>query len=264
MSLSPFHFTLTVTLHFGLHLPSSTALIASAPVTNQASYKALDFPSLCHRLLIILYVLPALHLLPLFDPACSTMYLSRPLNKSLHMDPLASRLSLPVILELEVMEMQIHELLDRQAKLREWRAALESSRVSIQRDTNTPTTPTPCASLHRSRAPRAQSFQVSFTPVPGHHGPWVQQQRKIQARPRARTSPPPPPPVFEIHPRNRFAPLRETERDTVIVGDTIVWYVCATLAKGKVHTHCYFGTHVLNVSVQIPAILKDDESEREQ
>ncbi|KAI2646552.1 Farnesol kinase, chloroplastic [Labeo rohita] len=117
MSLSPFHCTLTVTSHFRLHLPSSTALIASAPVTNQASYKAPDFPipsfcspawlfrfrlpsrlpfglSLVKR--IILLVLPAFHLLLLFDPACSTMYLSRPLNKGSHMDPLASRLSLPV------------------------------------------------------------------------------------------------------------------------------------------------------------------------
>ncbi len=32
------------------------------------------------------------------------------------------------------------------------------------------------------------------------------------------------------------------------------------LAKGKVHTHCLPGARVLDVSVQIPAILKDDES----
>ncbi len=32
---------------------------------------------------------------------------------------------------------------------------------------------------------------MSFTPAPGHHGPWVQQQRKTRARPRATTSPPP-------------------------------------------------------------------------
>ncbi|KAI2648116.1 RNA-directed DNA polymerase from mobile element jockey [Labeo rohita] len=59
-------------------------------------------------------------------------------------------------------------------------------------------------------------------PAPGHHRPWVQQQRKTRARPRPRTSPPPPPPVFEISTRNRFAPLRETERDAVIIGDSIV------------------------------------------
>ncbi len=34
----------------------------------------------------------------------------------------------------------------------------------------------------------------------------------------------------------------------------------ATLAEGKVHTHCLPGARVLDVSVQIPAILKDDES----
>ncbi|KAL0161532.1 hypothetical protein M9458_045257, partial [Cirrhinus mrigala] len=39
MSLSHHLHTLTVTMHLGLHLPSSTALIASVPVTNQASYK---------------------------------------------------------------------------------------------------------------------------------------------------------------------------------------------------------------------------------
>ncbi|KAL0151928.1 hypothetical protein M9458_052766 [Cirrhinus mrigala] len=132
-------------------------------------------------------------------------------------------------LELEAVEKQIQELLVRQTELRERRAALESSRMS-------------------------------FTPAPGHHGPWVQQQRKTRARPRPRTSPPPPPPVFEISTRNRFAPLRETERDAVIVGDSIVRYVRATLAKGKVHTHCFPGARVLDVSAQIPAILKDGES----
>ncbi|XP_050953629.1 uncharacterized protein LOC127155467 [Labeo rohita] len=102
-----------------------------------------------------------------------------------------------------------------------------------------------------SRAPWTRSFQMSFTPAPGHHGPWVQQQqRKTRARPRPRTSPPPPPPVFEISTRNRFAPLRETERDAVIVGDSIVRYVHATLAKGKVHTHCFPGARVLDVSAQ--------------
>ncbi|KAI2655664.1 GDSL lipase [Labeo rohita] len=112
----------------------------------------------------------------------------------------------------------------------------------------------------KSRAPWTRSSQMSFTPAPGHHGPWVQQQRKTRARPRPRTSPPPLPPVFEISTRNRFAPLRETERDAVIVGDSIVRYVRATLAKGKVHTHCFPGARVLDVSAQIPAILKDGES----
>ncbi|KAL0154599.1 hypothetical protein M9458_048862, partial [Cirrhinus mrigala] len=136
-------------------------------------------------------------------------------------------------LELEAVEKQIQELLVRQTELRERRAALESSRVSIQRDTNTLTTSTPCASLPRSRAPGTRSSQMSFTPAPGHHGPWVQQQRKTRARPRPRTSPPPPPPVFEISTRNRFAPLHETERDAVIVGDSIVRYIPAILKDGE-------------------------------
>ncbi len=160
------------------------------------------------------------------------------------------------------MERQINELLERQVQLREWQTALETSRadahksgVSIQRAANTPTTSTPCVSLHRPRAPRTRSSQMSFTPAPGHHGPWVQQQRKTRARPRATTSPPPPLPVFEISTWNCFAPLHETERDAVIIGDSIVRHVRATLAEGKVHTHC-----VLDVSAQIPAILKDDES----
>ncbi len=118
-----------------------------------------------------------------------------------------------VQLELEAMEKQINELLERQAQLRERQTALETSRadahrsgVSIQRAANTPTTSTPCVSLHRPRAPRTRSSQMSFTPAPGHHGPWVRQQRKTRARPRATSSPPPPLPVFEISTRNRFAP----------------------------------------------------------
>ncbi|KAI2645028.1 Roquin-1 [Labeo rohita] len=157
-------------------------------------------------------------------------------------------------LELEAVEKQIQELLEMQTELR---AILVSSRVSIQRDTNTLTTSTPCASLHRSRAPWTRSSQMSFTPAPGHHGPWVQQQRKTRARPRPRTSPPPPPPVFEISTQNRFARLHETEHDAAIIGDSIVRYVRATSAKGKVHTHCFPGARVLDVSAQIPIILKD-------
>uniref|UniRef100_A0A8C1MMX7 SGNH hydrolase-type esterase domain-containing protein n=1 Tax=Cyprinus carpio TaxID=7962 RepID=A0A8C1MMX7_CYPCA len=157
-----------------------------------------------------------------------------------------------VQLELEAVEKQIRVLEQRQAQLREcW--------VSVQYATNSPTTSTPCVSLHRPGAPRTRSAQMSFTPAPGHHGPWVHPQRKTRARPRATTSPPP---VFEISTRNRFAPLRETERDAVIVGDSIVRHVRAMLAEGKVHTHCFPGARVLDVSAQIPAILKADESPR--
>ncbi|XP_052398126.1 uncharacterized protein LOC128015915 isoform X3 [Carassius gibelio] len=74
---------------------------------------------------------------------------------------------------------------------------------------------------------------MSFTATPGHHGPWVHPQRRMRAGSRATTSPPP---AFEISIQNRFAPLRETGRDAVIIGDSIVRH--------------------------IPAILKDDESPR--
>ncbi len=79
-------------------------------------------------------------------------------------------------LELEAVEKLIGELLGKQAQLREQRAMLETSRagahksgVSMQRTANTPTTSTPCVSLHRPRAPRTQSSQMSFIPVPGNH-----------------------------------------------------------------------------------------------
>ncbi|KAK3556104.1 hypothetical protein QTP70_005242 [Hemibagrus guttatus] len=115
-----------------------------------------------------------------------------------------------VDLELEAVEKQIRDLQVKQAQLRQRKAALES----------------PSA--------RTWPAQVSFTPAPGYHAAWMQQQRKTRAKPRARTSRPPPPPVFEIPTQNRFAPLRETECDTVIIGDSIVRHVRATAAKGKV------------------------------
>ncbi len=149
-----------------------------------------------------------------------------------------------VQLELEAVERRIHELLGKQAQLRKRKATLEKSRadahksgVSMQRAANTPTTSTPCVSLHRPRAPGTRSSQMAFTPAPGNHGPWVQ-QRKTRSRPRATTSPPP---VFDISSRNRFAPLCETDRDAVVIGDSIVRHVRATLAEGKVHTHCLPG-----------------------
>ncbi|KAK3552083.1 hypothetical protein QTP70_033662 [Hemibagrus guttatus] len=63
----------------------------------------------------------------------------------------------------------------------------------------------------------------------------MQQQRKTRAKHREKPSPPPPPSVFEISTRNCFAPLRETEYDVVITGDSIVRHVRATAAKGKGH-----------------------------
>ncbi len=88
------------------------------------------------------------------------------------------------LVELEAVEKQICELLGNQAQLRERRPMLEISRadvpnsgVSMQRAANTLTTSTLCVSLHRPRAPRKRSSQISFTPAPGNHGPWVQQTR---------------------------------------------------------------------------------------
>ncbi len=86
-----------------------------------------------------------------------------------------------VQLELEAVERRIHELLGKQAQLRKRKATLETSQadahksgVSMQRAANTPTTSTPCVSLHRPRAPGTRSSQMAFTPAPGNHGTWVQ------------------------------------------------------------------------------------------
>ncbi|KAK3538079.1 hypothetical protein QTP70_028636 [Hemibagrus guttatus] len=46
------------------------------------------------------------------------------------------------------------------------------------------------------------------------------------------------------------------ECDAVIIGDSIVRHVRATVAKGKVHTRCLPGAHVPDVPAQVPAILK--------
>ncbi|KAK3506254.1 hypothetical protein QTP70_001746, partial [Hemibagrus guttatus] len=167
-----------------------------------------------------------------------------------------------VDLELEAMEKQICDLQVKQTQLRQRKAALELSRtdahlsqVNSRRETITPTTSTPCASLPRPSA-RTRPAQVPFTPAPAYHTAWMKQQRKTRAKPQARTSPPPPPPVFEIPTQNCFAPLRETACDAVIIGDSIIRHVRATAAKGKVHTRCLPGACVLDVSAQVPAILK--------
>ncbi len=100
-----------------------------------------------------------------------------------------------VQLELEAEERRIRELLGKQAQLRKRKATLETSRadahksgVSMQRAANTPTTSTPCVSLHRPRAPGTRLSQMAFTPAPGNPGPWVQ-QRKTRSRPGRRLLP---------------------------------------------------------------------------
>ncbi|KAK3505750.1 hypothetical protein QTP70_004963, partial [Hemibagrus guttatus] len=144
-----------------------------------------------------------------------------------------------VDLELEAVEKQIRDLQVKQTQLRQRKAAWNR----------------PGLTLTCPRA-RTRPAQVSFTPAPGYHAAWMQQQWKTRAKPRARTSPPPPPPIFEIPTQNLFAPLRETACDAVIIGDSIVRHVRATAAKGKVHTRCLPGARVLDVSAQVPAILK--------
>ncbi|KAL0202092.1 hypothetical protein M9458_000110, partial [Cirrhinus mrigala] len=135
MSLSPCQNTQTVAPHPGLHSPSFSALIGSAPVTNQRRYKSPGLsPCKPRSIVVVIIIFSHLaissrlsfhglfsHLAPLritfatdrpspasrtsieprpnipvcccFDPACLTMYLSRPFNKSLRLDPLASRLT---------------------------------------------------------------------------------------------------------------------------------------------------------------------------
>ncbi|XP_053496050.1 uncharacterized protein LOC128617087 [Ictalurus furcatus] len=141
-----------------------------------------------------------------------------------------------VLLELEDVEKQSRDLLDKQAQLLERRTALETScasaytsKVSTQRGITTPSPSMPCVSLCRDRAPKTFPAEVSVTPAPTHHGPWVHQQRKARAIPWARASPPP---VFKIPTRNRFAPLRQTRANAVIVGDSIVRNVRVASTKG--------------------------------
>ncbi|XP_053540524.1 uncharacterized protein LOC128634260 [Ictalurus punctatus] len=152
------------------------------------------------------------------------------------------------------MEKQIRGLLDKQAQLLERRTALETScasaytsKVSTQRGISTPNPSTPCVSLCKDHAPRTFPAEVSVTPAPTHHGPWVNQRWKARAGPQA------------VPIRNHFAPLRQTRPNAVIVWDSIVWNVHVVSSKGKVHTHCFSGARVLDVVAQISGILKKDE-----
>ncbi len=161
-------------------------------------------------------------------------------------------------LDLEAVGRRIHELLGKQAQLRKRKATLETSRadahksgVSMQRAANTPTTSIPCVSLHRRDHHRWPSLRRRETTDPGCSSGRRDPGPGRQLLPlRSSTS----------H-RGIASPLScETERDAVVIGDSIVRYVRATLAEGKVHTHCLPGARVLDISVQIPTILKYDES----
>ncbi|XP_073789698.1 uncharacterized protein isoform X2 [Danio rerio] len=111
----------------------------------------------------------------------------------------------PLELELEAVECQTHDL---EMKLWEQqpRAAAHSSEVSVRYNLNTTSTSTPWVSLSRPSAQRARFAQVTFTPTPGYHGPWVQ-PCKVLTSSRGSASPPP---VFGISTKKRFTPLRET------------------------------------------------------
>ena len=165
--------------------------------------------------------------------------------------------------ELEAVEKQIHDLLVRKAELIDRRLALETSRAEAHKsETNvtnpmTPTSSTPCVPQHRSRTSRSRSAMVSFTPAPTcHHEAWIFPQRKSRVRSRPRKLSPTLP-VFEISTQNRFSPLRETERDAVIIGDSIVRHVHVTLNKSKVHSHCFPGARVSEIAAHVPEILNE-------
>ncbi|CAM4724915.1 unnamed protein product [Leuciscus chuanchicus] len=99
---------------------------------------------------------------------------------------------------------------------------------------------------------------VSFTQAPTrHHEAWVVPQRKTRVRFRPRLSPTLP--IFELSTQNRFSPLRETERDAVIIGDSIVRHVHATLGKSKVQSHCFPGARFSEIAARVPEILNGDE-----
>ncbi|CAM4599745.1 unnamed protein product [Leuciscus chuanchicus] len=51
----------------------------------------------------------------------------------------------------------------------------------------------------------------------------------------------------------------DKERDAVIIGDSIVRHVHATLGKSKVQSHCFPGARVSEIAARVPEILNDDE-----
>ncbi|CAM4611380.1 unnamed protein product [Leuciscus chuanchicus] len=49
------------------------------------------------------------------------------------------------------------------------------------------------------------------------------------------------------------------QRDAVIIGDSIVRHVHATLGKSKVQSHCFPGARVSEIAARVPEILNGDE-----
>uniref|UniRef100_A0A9J8BDK7 SGNH hydrolase-type esterase domain-containing protein n=1 Tax=Cyprinus carpio carpio TaxID=630221 RepID=A0A9J8BDK7_CYPCA len=150
-----------------------------------------------------------------------------------------------VQLELEAVEKQIQVLEQRQAQLREQRAVLETSQ----------------ADAHKSRA---RCTQDAICPDVLHSGAGTPRTLGASAAEDASQAPGDdfsPSGLRDLHTEPLLSPPRDGTR-RVIVGDSIIRHVRATLAKGKVHTDCLPGARVLDVSAQIPAILKADESPR--
>ncbi len=115
----------------------------------------------------------------------------------------------------------------------------------MQRTANIPTTSTSCVSLHRPPCTWDAIFPdiISFDGKPrtlGAAAAEVASQAPDDLHP---SDPSGLILLVLISTRNstHFAPLHETEHDAVIVGDSIIWHVRATLAEGKVHTHCFPG-----------------------
>ncbi|KAK3515632.1 hypothetical protein QTP70_025336, partial [Hemibagrus guttatus] len=145
-----------------------------------------------------------------------------------------------VDLELEAMEKQIHDLQVKQAQLRQRKAGLESSRTDA----------------HLSQAQRTKdAARTGFV----HSGTGVPRSLDAAAVEDASQAPGKdlsPSAATCLRDLDRFASLCETACDAVIIGDSIVRHVHATVAKGKVRTRCLPGARVLDVSAQVPAILK--------
>ncbi|KAK3506431.1 hypothetical protein QTP70_002157 [Hemibagrus guttatus] len=148
-----------------------------------------------------------------------------------------------VDLELEAVEKQIHDLQVKQAQLRQRKATLESSQTDA----------------HLSQAQRTKDAAR-----PGFVHPGAGVPRSLDAAaaedasqaPCEDLSPSAATRLRDLDPEPLRSPLRETACNAVIIGDSIVRHVCATAAKGKVCTRCLPGARVLDVSAQVPAILK--------
>ncbi|CAM4660153.1 unnamed protein product [Leuciscus chuanchicus] len=123
--------------------------------------------------------------------------------------------------ELESVEKQIHDLLLRQAELRDRCLALETSRADAHK----------CV------------YSVRILSI-GRNQPWSRSLRLQHATTK--------PGWFR-------SGRRKSERDAVIIGDSIVRHVHATLGKSKVHSHCFPGARVSEIAARVPEILNGDE-----